>query len=152
MPSVSVYLNPKTLSKLDAQVAKQAQKDKAAGLTGRQIATRSSYLEKLIEADATTTGGLTREAIEYGVVSLAEEYGAKKVSLFGSFARGEETPESDVDILLDKGDIKGMKVLEFESELAKRLGRKVDVITTAGASERFLKKIRKDEVVLYAAS
>lgn len=152
MPSVSVYLTSQALSKLDAQVAEQARKDKAAGLSGRQISTRSSYLEKLIENDAVKTGTLTREAIEYSVVSLAQEYGAKKVSLFGSFARGEETSESDVDILLEKGDIKGMKVLEFESELAKRLGRKVDVITTAGASERFLNKIRKDEVVLYAAS
>lgn len=152
MPSVSIYLTPQALSKLDVQVAKQARKDKAAGLSGRQIATRSSYLEKLIENDAAKTETLTREAIEYSVVSLAQEYGAKKVSLFGSFARGEETSESDVDILLEKGDIKGMKVLEFESELAKRLGRKVDVITTAGTSERFLNKIRKDEVVLYAAS
>lgn len=152
MPSISIYLNPKTLSMLDAQVAKQAKKDKAEGLSGRQVTTRSSYLERLIEHDAQASDSLTKEAIEYSVVSLAKEYGANRVSLFGSFARGEQTPESDVDILLDKGAIKGMQVLEFESKLAERLGRKVDVVTTAGASSRFLNKIRNDEVVLYAAS
>ena len=45
-----------------------------------------------------------------------------------------------------------MQVLDFQDELARRLNRAVDVVTTAGASERFLKKIRQDEVVLYEAS
>ncbi len=151
MPTISLYMKDATLAKLDALVARQASQDRASGRSGRQVATRSSFVEQLVESAAQNAGQLTRETIEYYVVSLAKEYGAAKVSLFGSFARGEETPESDVDILLDKGNIKGMQVLDFQDKLAEKLGRKVDVVTTAGASERLLKRIREDEVVLYAA-
>lgn len=87
--------------------------------------------------------------IRYAVVSLAEEYGAGKVSLFGSYARGEQTPTSDVDILLEKGNIKGMQVLDFQEDLAQALGRPVDVVTTAGASPRFLAKVAKDSITLF---
>ena len=96
-------------------------------------------------------GGLSIDEIRYAVVALAEEYGAAKVSLFGSHARGEADESSDVDILLEKGAIKGMRVLDFQDELEQRLGRSVDVVTTAGASQRFLARIKPDEVVLYEA-
>lgn len=89
--------------------------------------------------------------IESVAASLAKKYGAKKISLIGSFARGEERLDSDVDILLEKGKIKGMQVLEFQDELEQRLNRKVDVITTTGTSTRFLERVKKDAVVLYEA-
>ena len=89
--------------------------------------------------------------IEPVAASLAEEYGAKKVSLIGSFARGEERLDSDVDILLEQGKIKGMQVLEFQDELEQRLNRKVDVITTTGISTRFLERVKKDAIALYEA-
>lgn len=149
--NISVYLSDAALAQLDAAVARKSAADQANGLTGRKVANRSSVIEGLIEQHLENEGVLDRATISYHVVSLAEEYGAQKVSLFGSYAHGEATPESDVDILLDKGAIRGMRVLDFQDELARRLGRKVDVVTTAGASERFLKKIAKDEVVLYEA-
>ena len=95
---------------------------------------------------------LSIEQIQRAVVSLAQEYGARYVSLFGSYARGEADAQSDVDLLLDKGAVRGMRVLDFQDELARRLGRNVDVVTTAGASERFLAKIRQDEMTLYETS
>lgn len=95
---------------------------------------------------------LTVSEIKSYIVPLAKEYGAEKVSLFGSYARGEERPDSDIDILLDKGNIKGMKVLEFQDELARQLNKKVDVVTTAGASPRFLEHAYKDEIVLFVAN
>ena len=71
--------------------------------------------------------------------------------MFGSYARGDAAEDSDVDLLLEKGDIKGLRVLDFESALTEALGRKVDVVTTVGASERLLAKAKRDEVVLYEA-
>lgn len=149
--NVSVYLSDAALAKLDGAVAKQVALDRAAGLSGRKVASRSSVLEHLIMAGIEGDGVLDRVTIEYYAVSLAKKYGANEVSLFGSYARNEATADSDVDILLDKGAIRGMGVLDFQEELSAHLGKPVDVVTTAGASERFLRKIACDKVVLYEA-
>ena len=150
--TISLYLRDDTLRKLDAEVARAAAKDRARGLSGRQVTNRSKLVERIIEQYVGAAEMLSQEDIRYHVVSLSEQYGAAKVSLFGSYARGEANEDSDIDILLEKGDIKGLQVLDFQEDLARRLDRHVDVVTTAGASERFLAKIRQDEVVLYEAS
>ena len=150
--TISLYLRDDTLRKLDAEVARAAAKDRARGLSGRQVTNRSKLVERIIEQYVGAAEMLSQEDIRYHVVSLSEQYGAAKVSLFGSYSRGEANEDSDIDILLEKGDIKGLQVLDFQEDLARRLDRPVDVVTTAGASERFLAKIRQDEVVLYEAS
>ena len=148
--NVSIYLSDSALKKLDAAVARQAAEDRARGLTGRKVASRSSVLQRLID-EGIDERVLDRATISYYVTSLAEQYGAEKVSLIGSYARGEATPDSDVDVLLEKGRIRGMQVLDFQEELSEKLGRSVDVVTTAGASDRFLEKVKDEAVVLYAA-
>ena len=150
--TISLYLRDDTLRKLDAEVARAAAKDRARGLSGRQVTNRSKLVERIIEQYVNAAETLSQEDIRCHVASLSEQYGAAKVSIFGSNARGEANEDSDIDILLEKGDIKGLQVLDFQEDLARRLGRPVDVVTTAGASERFLAKIRQDEVVLYEAS
>lgn len=151
MPTVSLYIKNDVLAQLDEHVTKRAALDKVNGLTGRDVTTRSSFIEDLLRKTFSEQDELTISQIEYYVVPLAEQYGAGRVSLIGSFARGEERSDSDVDILLEKGSIKGMQVLEFQNELACLLNRKVDVVTTAGASPRFLDRVKEDEVVLYEA-
>lgn len=151
MPTISLYIKDDTLRQIDNAVERQAALDKARGLSGRAITTRSSFIESLICESLANQKALAVSDIEHYIISLAQEYGAKKVSLIGSFARGEERPDSDVDILLEKGEIKGMQVLEFQDRLEQQLNRRVDVVTTAGASPRFLERVKKDEVVLYEA-
>ncbi len=147
---VSLYLKDSTLELLDAEVAKRAAEDRANGLSGRQVTNRSKLVDELVEKHL-GTGVLSLGQIRYAVVSLAEEYGAQKVSLFGSYARGEANENSDIDILLEKGKIKGLKVLDFQDALANALNRNVDVVTTVGASKRLLEKAKRDGVVLYEA-
>jgi len=85
------------------------------------------------------------------ITPIAEKYEISKVYLFGSFARGDYTGESDIDIRIDKGNMKGMFALcGFYSEVSQALERKVDVLTTGSLSEAFLEDIKKDEVLLYA--
>ena len=151
MPTISLYIKDDTLRQIDNAVERQAALDKARGLSGMAITTRSSFIESLICESLANQKAFAVSDIEYCVISLAEEYGAEKVSLIGSFARGEERPDSDVEILLEKGEIKGMQVLEFQDRLEQQLNRRVDIVTTAGASPRFLERVKKDEVVLYEA-
>ena len=150
--TVSLYLSDGMLQKLDAAVERRAKEERAQGLSGRQVTNRSKMIERIVSAHLSVEQPLSVSEIQHCVAGLAKEYGAERVSLFGSYARGEAASESDVDILLEKGAIRGLRVLDFQDALAERLGRSVDVVTTAGASERFLEKVRRDEVVLYEAS
>ena len=61
---------------------------------------------------------------------FGREFRIPTIYLFGSYARGEATPESDVDIVIDSRNIHGL--LEFERArqyLSDRLGKPVDMIS-----------------------
>ena len=77
MGAISIYLQDKTLRKLDAEVSHLAKEDKESGLSGRQIINRSKLIERIIEDYLDTTNSLNIENIRYEVISLAEEYCAK---------------------------------------------------------------------------
>lgn len=63
------------------------------------------------------------------VVRVAAKHGAANVRLFGSVARGEDTAESDVDLLVDLEASVGLFALgALEVELGELLGRRVDVV------------------------
>ena len=81
---------------------------------------------------------------------IAKQYGVKKVALFGSYSTGEETPDSDVDLLIDKGEIKGLFMFNsFVSSVQERLNKDVDVITYNSLNRSLIKDSVKNEVVLY---
>lgn len=148
---VSLYLKDSTLRALDAEVARRAQLDREKGLSGRSVTSRSSLISEILEKHLEGPS-LSRDRITYCVVSLAKEYGAKEVSLFGSWARGEQTESSDIDLLVEKGSMRGLQVLDFQARLEKELGRPVDVVTTASCSQRFLSRIEQEKVTIYEAS
>jgi predicted nucleotidyltransferase len=81
---------------------------------------------------------------------IAKQYGVKKVALFGSYSTGEETPDSDVDLLIDKGEIKGLFMFNsFVTSVQERLNKDVDVITYNSLNRSLIKDSVKNEVVLY---
>lgn len=81
---------------------------------------------------------------------IARKYGVDRVYLFGSYARGDVTENSDIDLRVDKGSLKGMFALcGLYTEIEEALQTKVDVMTTGSLEEEFLYKIRKEEVLLY---
>lgn len=81
---------------------------------------------------------------------IAAAYGVKRMSLFGSYARGEATDESDIDLLIDRtGMASGWAIGGLYSDLQDALGKELDMVTTKGAEAAFLERIRRDEVTLY---
>ena len=64
------------------------------------------------------------------ILAIAEKHGAKNVRIFGSVVRGEETPESDIDFLIDLGGkLSPWFPVGLIHDLEDLLGRKVDVVT-----------------------
>lgn len=92
---------------------------------------------------------LTISYIKEVVSTLAGEYGAERVYLFGSYARGDETFESDVDLRIDKGAICGWEIAGLLADLEETLGLSVDLVTTKSLDNTFLKAISMEEVLLY---
>ena len=86
------------------------------------------------------------------VSKLAAEYGAERVYLFGSYARGDMTEASDIDLRIDKGAIRGFQLGGLLLDLEEALGTPVDLIPTGSLDERFLSSIQGEEVLLYDAS
>lgn len=80
------------------------------------------------------------------------QYDVSEAYLFGSFARGEQTPDSDIDLRLVCGNAMTFGTLyELSHELERELGRKVDIVTNPPEHMRpaFRKSIEQDEVRIY---
>lgn len=86
------------------------------------------------------------------VAALAEQYGAQRVYLFGSYARGDMTDASDIDLRIDKGAIRGLAFAGLLGDLEDALGTSVDLIPTAGMDDSFLREAQRDEVLLYESA
>ena len=81
-------------------------------------------------------------------------YDVREAYLFGSFARGEQTPDSDIDLRLVCGDAMTFGTLyELSLKLENELGRKVDIVTNQLEHMRpsFRESIEQDEVCIYEA-
>ena len=92
--------------------------------------------------------------LERKITPLLKPY-VKRISIFGSYARGEETAESDIDLLVAlkpshlRPALGLFEVIRLEQELKKELGREVDLVTEEGLNPRRRPYIEKDRVVLY---
>ncbi len=77
---------------------------------------------------------------------LQEKYGVTKISLFGSYARGEETEESDIDFFVEMpADYD--KLFDLKEYLEKSFQRSVDVVRKhSNIRQRFLEEIEKDGI------
>ena len=84
-------------------------------------------------------------------VPLARQYGLAALYLFGSCARGEATPQSDLDFLVDRTGMEDLLALGgFYSVLETRFDKPLDVLTVQMLSDDFLAAIQPEEVLLYA--
>ena len=90
------------------------------------------------------------DEIEIIKQKLIEQVNPICIYLFGSYARGEATKNSDVDLRVDKGNLRGMFALgALYSDLEDNLGKDLDLLTTGSLDQRFLDQIAGEEIVLY---
>lgn len=101
---------------------------------------------------------LTTEQIKQTVTDYFRDKPVKKVYLFGSYARGEATEKSDVDLLvdldytLDGGKNSGWDWFHWPDELTERFKRKVDVVSSGGLKpdRLFTRFVNEQKVLIYA--
>lgn len=90
--------------------------------------------------------------IRESLLPFVQEYGIVKAYVFGSFAREEDTDQSDVDFLIDFD--KEFDLIEFfrlKSRLEEILTRKVDIVESKSINPVFKESILKDTILLYSS-
>lgn len=83
------------------------------------------------------------------ILAIAQKYGAYNVRIFGSVARGEARPDSDIDFLVEMEP--GRSLFDLGGllyELRSLLGVEVDVVTEKGLRARIREQVLRDAVPL----
>jgi len=97
---------------------------------------------KLLEKEDILT--LLREYKNY----FRERFGVREIGLFGSFAKGEQTKNSDIDILIEveKGRMSLISYMKLKLFLEELLGRKVDLVTKKSLKPELKENVLKDAI------
>jgi predicted nucleotidyltransferase len=85
-------------------------------------------------------------------IPILKKHGIKKAAIFGSYVRGEETKDSDIDMLVEFANVETKSLLDLiglEQELEEFFNKKVDVITYKSIHPLLKDYILKEQEVFY---
>lgn len=88
------------------------------------------------------------EILKKKIVSVLKKHKIKKAGIFGSYVRGEQRENSDVDILIEPNKGMGFQFIGVKLELENELRKKVDLITYKGIHPLIKNQILKEEIKL----
>lgn len=102
----------------------------------------------------------TLDEIRRRIIPIAEKYKIPAIYIFGSYARGEATEHSDIDLLIDTDgtELKSMFALgALYNDLEEALEKRIDMVTVSSLRQkpqmpsqaRFRKNVQNERVVLY---
>ena len=104
----------------------------------------------------------TIEEIQRRITPVARKYSLAAVYLFGSYARGEATAESDIDLLVDLtgSTAHGIGLGALFSDLEEALGTRIDLVTVASLQTpttrrgqiHFRETVAQERMMIYAAA
>ena len=111
------------------------------------VENRNAYLIDLLRKDI-DSGILTIKEIKNRIKPVVEKHQINEVYLFGSYARGEAGPDSDVDIYCSSGDVETLyDEVDLIEELEQALGKKVDVVTIGSQMhDYFRQQLEEDKI------
>ena len=150
---ITIYLSDNACKALDNEVQRRAKLDKEQGFDGYSVTNRSKLVSEVVENYLLdwSSGQLNIQKLSVIISPVLEKYEVKSADLFGSYARGEQTKDSDVDILIDEGKASGLAFFKLQNELSKILNKNVDLQSANADNKEFLSKIEKDRIQIYAA-
>ena len=125
-----------------------------------EVENRQGYIKQLIRGDLRGNDDvLTQDSIRLLIRPVAKKYKIDRIYLFGSYARGEATPESDVDLMIEGGDMNGFGgYLEMVEAFQKALGKETDISeyeairqNRSRSGRAFQEHFERDKVLMYEA-
>jgi len=89
------------------------------------------------------------EEVRSRILPILKRYGIRRASVFGSFARGEEREDSDIDILVEFEEGKSLlDLVGLKMDLEEALGRKVDVLTYKSLHPLLEDRILQEQTII----
>lgn len=93
----------------------------------------------------------TLEKIAENTEPIFKRYGIKYAGVFGSYARGEARPDSDIDILVTLGDgtFTLLDFADLKEEVGNKLKKRVDIVSDRAVIPYFKEYIYRDLKPIY---
>ena len=85
-----------------------------------------------------------KSILEQHKQEFVHKYNLKTLAVFGSYTRGDQRIDSDIDILVEFDKPIGMEFIDFADELEALLETKVDLVTRRAIKPRYWNYIQKD--------
>ncbi len=85
-----------------------------------------------------------KETLKNNKDRLVTKYGLSDIAIFGSYGRGQQTANSDIDILVNFNNPIGIEFIDLADELEKLLGTKVDLVSKNGVKPDYFKQIESE--------
>jgi predicted nucleotidyltransferase len=83
------------------------------------------------------------------ILAIANQHGARSLRIFGSVARGDARPDSDIDLLVELEPGRSLlDLIAIKQDLEDILGRRVDVLTEASLSPYLKQRVLQDAIPL----
>lgn len=135
-------IRPETVSRIASRgTCDFATLERLAAVVGLRIGLHD---ETPLGADSGRDAVLRRQSL---IRTLAKAHGARSVELFGSSARGEDRPGSDLDFMIELDPGRSLlDLIGFAEDLQAVFGRKVEVVTRAGMKPRVRAQAQRDAV------
>ncbi len=97
---------------------------------------------------ATPVGRLLRER-RADILQMVERHGAGNIRLFRERGARDDSPESDIDLMIDLAPGTGLfGLMALRPELTKVLGRQVDLVPAAGLEPHLAARVEQDQIPL----
>ncbi len=91
-----------------------------------------------------------KKEVRESIVAILTRYGAVRIAIFGSYARGEAKDRSDIDILVRFAQPKSLiQIVQIEDEIKKSIHMKVDLVTENAVSPYLAGPIHRDAMVIF---
>lgn len=156
--AISAYANKNSLRKTDAylhflKLGLAGSKKESSQNTLEEIRSQTSEILSLLKATAASSG-LSIETVLSAISSIAKEYPAiERAFLFGSFARGTQSSESDVDVqlILDRNERFNLRDLSrFAKRIEELTHRECDIVTADDLNDaEFAKNLEAERILAY---
>ena len=119
---------------------------------------KQGYIKRLLRQDIRGNGAvLSVDSLRYIIKPIAKRHHIERVYLFGSYARGQANEHSDIDLVIEGGNIESVsKYEELKEELGNAFGKNVDLVmyeaiigNSSRSGKRFMAHFEKERIKIY---